>query len=50
MFWQNELTLQKQMEYFKDYKKLAEYHGPSKANSIVSEAFYVVSIGTTDFM
>lgn len=51
MSWQNVLTLWKQLEYFKDYKtKLAEYLGPIKANSIVSEALYVVSIGTNDFL
>lgn len=39
------------MEYFKEYQnKLKAYAGTSKANSIIHEALYIISLGTNDFL
>lgn len=39
------------MEYYKEYqKKLKAYLGDEKANKITSEALYLISIGTNDFL
>lgn len=39
------------MEYYKDYqKKLRESLGDEKANDIISEGLYLMSLGTNDFL
>lgn len=39
------------MEYYKEYQqKLRAYLGKEKANEIIREALYLVSIGTNDFL
>ncbi|CAM8993961.1 unnamed protein product [Rhodiola kirilowii] len=41
----------RQVEYFKEYKtKLAAYLGPQKARETISEALYLTSMGTNDFL
>lgn len=41
----------KEMEYYKEYQqKLRSYLGDDKANFILSEALYVISLGTNDFL
>lgn len=41
----------KELEYFRDYQqKLRSYLGDKKADSIVSQALYIVSLGTNDFL
>ena len=48
---QNVIPLWKEVEYFKDYqKKLKAYLGTAKANFIIREALYVISVGTNDFL
>lgn len=48
---QGVIPLWKEVEYYKDYqKKLRAYLGLEKANNIISEALYLVSIGTNDFL
>ncbi|KAJ1441445.1 SGNH hydrolase superfamily, partial [Sesbania bispinosa] len=45
------IPLWKEVEYYKDYQsKLRAYLGDEKANEIVNEALYLVSIGTNDFL
>ncbi|XVE78524.1 hypothetical protein DITRI_Ditri13aG0152000 [Diplodiscus trichospermus] len=45
------IPLWKQVEYYKDYqKKLRAYLGDNKANEIISDALYLTSIGTNDFL
>lgn len=45
------IPLWKEVEYYKEYqKKLRAYLGEEKANEILSEALYLVSIGTNDFL
>ncbi|XP_057433898.1 GDSL esterase/lipase At2g42990-like [Lotus japonicus] len=45
------IPLWKEVEYYKDYRqKLVAYLGDEKANEIVKEALYLVSIGTNDFL
>ncbi|KAL3509970.1 hypothetical protein ACH5RR_029371 [Cinchona calisaya] len=47
----NVIPLWKEVEYFKDYQnKLKAYAGTVKANSIIAEALYIISIGTNDFL
>lgn len=47
----NVIPLWKEVEYFKDYQeKLKAYVGTAKANSIIHEALYVISLGTNDFL
>ncbi|KAL3509967.1 hypothetical protein ACH5RR_029368 [Cinchona calisaya] len=45
------IPLWKELEYYKDYqKKLNAYLGEQKANYTISEALYVMSLGTNDFL
>ncbi|KAH7533706.1 GDSL esterase/lipase At2g42990 [Ziziphus jujuba] len=45
------IPLWKEVEYYKEYqKKLKAYIGHEKANKIISEALYLISIGTNDFL
>ncbi|KAL5709159.1 hypothetical protein ACHQM5_019879 [Ranunculus cassubicifolius] len=45
------ITLTQQFEYYKEYqKKLAQVAGSSKAASIIKEALYIVSFGSSDFV
>lgn len=45
------IPLWKEVVYYKEYqKKLKEYVGDEKANKIVSEALYLISLGTNDFL
>ncbi|KAH6780920.1 GDSL-like Lipase/Acylhydrolase superfamily protein [Perilla frutescens var. hirtella] len=47
----NVIPLWKEIEYYKEYQnKLKAYAGEAKANSIVNEALYLVSLGTNDFL
>jgi phospholipase/lecithinase/hemolysin len=49
--FQGVIPLWREVEYYKDYqKKLKEYAGEEKANEIIREALYLVSIGTNDFL
>lgn len=48
---QNVIPLWKEVEYFKEYqKKLKGYVGKEKAEYIIKEAVYLISIGTNDFL
>ena len=39
------------MEYYKEYqKKLRAYLGDKKANGVISDALYLITIGTNDFI
>ncbi|PSS16114.1 GDSL esterase/lipase [Actinidia chinensis var. chinensis] len=45
------IPLWREVEYYKDYqKKLRDYLGENKANTIITEALYLISIGTNDFL
>ncbi|KAF5741400.1 GDSL esterase/lipase [Tripterygium wilfordii] len=45
------IPLWKQLEYYKEYqKRLKAYMGESKASRTISEALYMTSIGTNDFL
>ncbi|KAI3769610.1 hypothetical protein L6452_00719 [Arctium lappa] len=45
------IPLWKELEYYKDYqKKLRGHLGDQKANTILSEAVYLISMGTNDFL
>ncbi|KAF8043139.1 hypothetical protein BT93_A1475 [Corymbia citriodora subsp. variegata] len=45
------IPLWKEVEYYKDYqKKLRSYLGPRSANRVLTEALYMISIGTNDFL
>uniref|UniRef100_A0A0A9EMS3 Uncharacterized protein n=1 Tax=Arundo donax TaxID=35708 RepID=A0A0A9EMS3_ARUDO len=45
------ITLTQQLEYYKEYQsKLAAVAGRAKARSIISDALYVISTGTGDFL
>ncbi|CAO2814217.1 unnamed protein product [Amaranthus hypochondriacus] len=47
----NVIPLWKEVEFYKEYiQKLREYVGEQRANEILSEAVYLVSIGTNDFV
>ncbi|KAJ4822073.1 hypothetical protein Tsubulata_046888, partial [Turnera subulata] len=47
----NVIPLWKELEYYKDYQnKLRAYIGEGKANEILSEALYLMSLGTNDFL
>ncbi|KAL8474247.1 hypothetical protein ACS0TY_030197 [Phlomoides rotata] len=47
----NVLPLWKEVEYYKEYQnKLKAYLGETKANFIISEALYIISLGTNDFL
>lgn len=48
---QNVIPMWKELENYKDYQnKLRAYLGNKKANEILSEALYLVSLGTNDFL
>ncbi|KAL5700109.1 hypothetical protein ACHQM5_025600 [Ranunculus cassubicifolius] len=45
------MPLWKEVEYFKEYqKKLKAYVGGKKANEILGESLYILSLGTNDFL
>ncbi|KAL7130908.1 hypothetical protein ABFS83_13G163500 [Erythranthe nasuta] len=45
------IPLWKELEYYKEYQsRLEEYLGNQKASEILSEALYIISIGTNDFL
>ncbi|KAF7833488.1 GDSL esterase/lipase [Senna tora] len=45
------IPLWKEVEYYKEYQqKLITHLGKAKANEIIGEALYLVSIGTNDFL
>ncbi|KAL9255288.1 GDSL esterase/lipase-like protein [Drosera capensis] len=45
------IPLWKEVEYYKEYQaRLREYLGEREANHILSEAVYLISIGTNDFL
>ncbi|KAJ7960314.1 GDSL esterase/lipase [Quillaja saponaria] len=47
----NVIPLWKELEYYKEYQnKLRGYLGEEKANEILSEALYLLSLGTNDFL
>lgn len=48
---QQVIPLWKEVEYYKEYqKKLKAYLGIKKAQKLLSEALYLISIGTNDFL
>ena len=48
---QSVIPLWKELEYYKHYQtKLRAYLGTKKANEVLSEALYVMSLGTNDFL
>lgn len=48
---QDVIPLWKEVEYYKEYQqKLKAYLGDRKAKKILSEALYLISLGTNDFM
>ncbi|XP_002528958.2 GDSL esterase/lipase At2g42990 [Ricinus communis] len=47
----NVIPLWKELEYYKDYQnKLRAYIGNDRASEIISEALYLMSLGTNDFL
>ncbi|KAI7755221.1 hypothetical protein M8C21_021685 [Ambrosia artemisiifolia] len=45
------IPLWKEVEYYKEYqKKLRDHLGDQKANAIISQAVYLTSMGTNDFL
>ncbi|GER53974.1 GDSL esterase/lipase [Striga asiatica] len=45
------IPLWKELDYFKDYQnKLRAHAGNAKADSIISESLYIISLGTNDFL
>lgn len=45
------MPLWKEVEYYKEYQiRLRSYLGEENANGIISEALYLISIGTNDFL
>ncbi|KAJ4725169.1 GDSL esterase/lipase [Melia azedarach] len=45
------IPLWKEMQYYKEYQKtLRAYLGNEKANEVLGEALYLISIGTNDFL
>ncbi|KAL0354258.1 UNVERIFIED_CONTAM: GDSL esterase/lipase [Sesamum angustifolium] len=47
----NVIPLWKEVEYYKEYQnKLKAYLGDTKANYIITEALYIISLGTNDFL
>ncbi|CAN4103685.1 unnamed protein product [Withania somnifera] len=45
------IPLWKELEYYKEYqKKLRAYLGDTKANEVIGEALYAMSLGTNDFL
>lgn len=50
-FFQDVIPLWKEVEYYKEYQmKLRAHLGDEKANAILRDALYLVSIGTNDFL
>lgn len=48
---QSSIPLSKQLEYYKECQtKLVEAAGQSSASSIISDAIYLISAGTSDFV
>jgi len=48
---QSVLPLWKEVEYYRQYQQqLREYLGNEKANEVLEEAVYLISIGTNDFL
>lgn len=48
---QKVIPMWKELEYYKEYQnKLRAYVGKDKANEILSEALYLMSLGTNDFL
>lgn len=48
---QSVVPLWKELEYYKEYqKKLRSYLGLEKAEKIINESLYLISIGTNDFL
>lgn len=49
--FQRVIPLWKEVEYYEEYqKKLKAYLGNKKAKKLLSEALYLISIGTNDFL
>ncbi|KAL3821585.1 hypothetical protein ACJIZ3_007490 [Penstemon smallii] len=47
----NVIPLWKEVEYYKEYQtKLKVYLGETKAKYVISEALYIISLGTNDFL
>ncbi|XVE72473.1 hypothetical protein DITRI_Ditri11bG0041900 [Diplodiscus trichospermus] len=45
------IPLWKEVEYYKDYqRKLRAHLGDLKANDVISQALYIISVGTNDFL
>lgn len=45
------IPLWKELEFYKEYQlKLRAYLGVGKANEVIGEALYTVSLGTNDFI
>lgn len=45
------IPLWREVEYYKDYQsKLRAHLGVEKANTVISEAVYLISMGTNDFL
>ncbi|PIN14711.1 Triacylglycerol lipase [Handroanthus impetiginosus] len=45
------IPLWKELEYYKEYQsRLREYLGNQKAEEVLSEALYIISLGTNDFL
>ncbi|XAR55310.1 Triacylglycerol lipase [Bertholletia excelsa] len=45
------IPLVKELDYYKDFqKKLRAYMGQRKANRVISESLYLISVGTNDFL
>lgn len=48
---QSVIPLWKEIVYYKDYQnRLRAYLGETKANQVISDALYMISIGTNDFL
>lgn len=48
---QSVIPLWKELEYYKDYQtRLKAYLGLKKANKVLSESLYMMSLGTNDFL
>lgn len=48
---QSVIPLWKEVEYYKDYQtKLRAYLGDQKANTILTQSVYLISLGTNDFL
>lgn len=51
MYWQSVIPFWKEMDYYKEYQsKLKAHVGDAKAKHITSEAVYLLSLGTNDFL